>query len=321
VKILVAVDGSACSKAAVHFLASRLAPNAGPDSSIELLNVQPPLPAYAARMAGAANVRAHHASEAKKALSPAQSILRKAGVAASSRYLLGSAGTTVSNAARGADLVVMGSHGHSSVAGLLFGSVTNTVLATCTTPLLIVRKRRPGARKPNDPLRIGVAVDGSTHSSAAVRYLLENEALFGQAAKIVLINVVPDLHLAYVPGLAEIPIPAFSIENALDIQNDAFEIALSPCRRLLKRSGVSWPEVRLAGNAGDRIAEYAQQNRLDLLVMGSHGYGALKSVALGSVATRVAARCQTPLLVIRSRQTAAGKRGRKPRARTTFSIV
>jgi nucleotide-binding universal stress UspA family protein len=318
-KILVAVDGSPSSKAAVRFVASRLAPNTGRETSIELLNVQPPFPAYVARRAGPDNVRAYHAAEAKKALAPAEATLRRAGFTARSRYVLGSAGLAVSNAARGAELVVMGSHGHTAVAGLLFGSVTNTVLATCTTPLLIVRKRRASAQKRNAPLRIGVAVDGSMHSRAAVQYLLQNAALFGRA-EISLINVVPDLHVAYIPGLAELPVPAFSLENAIDIQNDAFDIALEPCRRLLKRKGVSWPEVKLVGNApGDRIATYAQQNRLDLLVMGSHGYGALKSVALGSVATRVAARCQTPLLVIRSSETAGSRRVAKAHARTTLA--
>jgi nucleotide-binding universal stress UspA family protein len=33
--------------------------------------------------------------------------------------------------------------------------------------------------------------------------------------------------------------------------------------------------------------------------MGSHGHSALQAVTLGSVATSVAARCRTPLLLIR----------------------
>jgi nucleotide-binding universal stress UspA family protein len=33
--------------------------------------------------------------------------------------------------------------------------------------------------------------------------------------------------------------------------------------------------------------------------MGSHGYGAFKAAVLGSTATRVAAHCETPLLLIR----------------------
>jgi nucleotide-binding universal stress UspA family protein len=36
-----------------------------------------------------------------------------------------------------------------------------------------------------------------------------------------------------------------------------------------------------------------------VLVLGSHGYGAFKQAVLGSVATRVAAHCDTPLLLVR----------------------
>jgi nucleotide-binding universal stress UspA family protein len=56
--------------------------------------------------------------------------------------------------------------------------------------------------------------------------------------------------------------------------------------------------VCLTGPAGDEIAAYAKK-RLDLLVMGSHGYGAVKAAVLGSVTQRVAAHCATPLLLIR----------------------
>jgi nucleotide-binding universal stress UspA family protein len=314
-KILVAVDGSACSKAAVRFVASRLARNAGTDARIELVNVQLPIPSYPARLAGAASVHAFHASEAKKALAPAAAILRKAGIKADTRYVVGSPGATISSiAARDADLVVMGSHGHTSLVGLLFGSVTTTVLATSATPLLIVRAK--GARKTNAPLRIGVAVDGSRQSLAAVRYMLKHRGLFGAAAEITLLNVVPDPLVAYVPGFAEIPVPQLSPERAVDFQNEMFDAAMRPARTLLKRMGVLWSEMRLVGNSpGDRITAYARASKLDLLVMGSHGYGALKSVVLGSVATRVAAGCNTPLLVVRSVEVAAQRRHAKERSR------
>jgi len=39
---------------------------------------------------------------------------------------------------------------------------------------------------------------------------------------------------------------------------------------------------------------------LDVLVLGSHGRGQFKAAVLGSVATRVAARCTTPLVLIRA---------------------
>lgn len=50
------------------------------------------------------------------------------------------------------------------------------------------------------------------------------------------------------------------------------------------------------------IVEIANEERCDLIVMGSHGRGALGQMMLGSVATRVASTCTVPLLIVRSAQ-------------------
>jgi nucleotide-binding universal stress UspA family protein len=296
-KILVPVDGSDSSNAAIRFIVSRLTP-VNPQLRVELLNVQPPIPRYPARLAGAARVRAHHAAEAGRILKPGVALLKKARVDVSSRYVVGSPAATIGKiAARDADLVVMGAHGHTAMAGLVLGSVTNAVLASCATPLLIVR----GPVKPGrHALKVGIAVDGSKYGVAAVRYFLKHLDLFGSKPDVTLIHVVPDLLSIYLPGLAQMPTPAFSPEQAMSSQNEQFEAAVAPVRKLVKKAELAAAEVRLIGNGpGDNIADYAKEHKLDLLVMGSHGYGAFKSAVLGSVATRVAAKCRTPLLVIR----------------------
>ncbi|MFR3635615.1 MAG: universal stress protein, partial [Sutterella sp.] len=58
--------------------------------------------------------------------------------------------------------------------------------------------------------------------------------------------------------------------------------------------------VCLVGNAGDEISAYAKRRKLDLVVMGSHGYGRFKSAVMGSTATRIAATSNVPLLIIRN---------------------
>jgi nucleotide-binding universal stress UspA family protein len=194
----------------------------------------------------------------------------------------------------------MGARGHTAATGLLLGSVTNTVLATSSTPLLIVRAGAARKTRAAAP-RIGIAIDGSRYGVAAVRYVLKHRELFGRVPALTLIHVVPDLLAAYLPGLAQMPVPMFSPEQAASSQSASFEAAMKPVRTLMKRARQVAGEVRLVGNsAGDEIAAYATDNKLDLLVMGSHGYGAFKSVVMGSVATRVAAKCTTPLLLIRA---------------------
>jgi nucleotide-binding universal stress UspA family protein len=305
-RILVPVDGSPASSAAVHFVAARLTLSGEPAARVELLNVQPTLSLHAARAAGGSRVRAHHDAQASRVLAPAARILRTAGIDAHARSLVGSPGVMLGKTAqREADLVVMGSHGQSSIATLLLGSVTSTVLATSDVPVLIVRAAPRFAPLSRRPLRIGIAVDGARDSIAAVRFLLEHRGLFGGASDITLLSVVPAWSMAYIADLSNLAIPPPTPEQIAQLEHTAFERAVASARKLIVGAGLNAIETRLVSNVpGDAIAAYARTERLDLLVMGSHGYGALKAVVLGSVATRVAAKCKTPLLVVRSRRRA-----------------
>lgn len=296
-RVLIPVDGSAHSNAAVAFVASR-STLIGAQPEVELFNAQLPIPPRAARAAGREMVAGFHDAEAQAVLKPALALLKKAVVQAHARHAVGSPGATVAAAAGNADLVVMGSHGHSAFKGLVFGSVTNAVLAGCRTPLLVVRGTRAPAR---DSLTVGIALDGSAYGLAAIRYVVQHRELFGAQPTLHLIHVAPDLFSIVVPGLGDAPAPLYSPEKVLAAQSAAFEKALAPARKLLAKAGLAATGVSLAGNsAGDAIAAYAKRKRLDLLVMGSHGHGLLKSAVMGSVATRVASCCSTPLLLIRT---------------------
>ena len=297
-RILIPVDGSSFSKSAIAFVASRTALiEQQPD--VELLNIQYPVSARIGRAAGKELVESYQASEANKVLKPCLATLKRVGLIARGTYVVGSPGSTLGKlAAEGAaDLIVMGSHGHTGLRSVLFGSVTNAVLASCTAPLLVLRDVVPK----KDSLRIGIALDGSKYGSAMVRFVAKHRDLFGAAPSVTLLHVVPDLLNLVVPGFfGEMPVPGFEPAQVEAMQHAALEQAMAAPRKLLAAAGLQGKEVRLIGNnPGDEIAAYVKKAKLDILVLGSHGRGALRSVTLGSVSTRVAAKCRTPLLLIR----------------------
>lgn len=296
-KILVPVDGSRFSKAAVEFIASRTT-LLGADPTIRLLNVQAPVPGRAAQMVGKKVVREFHEDEAKKALGPARRALDKAGIAVQTDLRIGHAADEIAAAAADldADLIVMGSHGHGALASAVLGSVTQAVLARTTHPLLVLRAK---AAPKGDSLAVGIAVDGSKIGRTAARWAIKHRDLLGAAPRVTLIHVVPDFAGAVMPDMAGIALPAFSADDIRAMQAQAFEAAVKPVRELLAKAGIACEAVCLVGNAGDEIAAYARKRKLDLVLLGSHGYGAFKRAVLGSVATRVAAHCDTPLLLIR----------------------
>lgn len=85
-------------------------------------------------------VRRQFAAAATKVLVAGRAKLEAAGVPFQSSLQEGSAGKVIADMARSGhfDMVIMGSGGHSSIAGLLIGSVTHKVLATIHCPVLIV---------------------------------------------------------------------------------------------------------------------------------------------------------------------------------------
>ena len=277
-KILIPVDGSAHADAALDFVAS-LASLASLNPDIQLLNVQLPIPPRAAQAAGKEIVNTYYDTEADAVMQPALARLARAGIQAHARHVVGSPGATVGTlAARSkADLVVMGSHGHTAFKRLLLGSVTQAVLAACTKPLLVVRA---GHVPPAGPLAVAIAVDGSKFGLAVVRFVLAHRALFGSGARFRLLHAAP----AGTPAAS-------------------FDQAFAPALRLFGAAGVAVEPVQLTGkNAGDTIAADVARQQDDLLVMGSHGHGAVSTLLLGSVATRATAHCKAPVLLVRHKR-------------------
>ena len=288
-KILVPVDGSKNSLNAVQFIGSRKT-LLGSEPKIELLNVQLPLPARACRLVGQDAIQRYYEDEAEKVFEPSRKILEKEGYQASEAFTVGEAAPTIAKAAEDidADLIVMGSRGQSALKGLFFGSVSNGVLAQSKRPMLVIRDELP------------IAIDGSKYGRAAVRYVLKHLPLFGTQATFYLINVVSDYAGAVMPDMAGMALPALSEEEVLELQREEFNEAMDPLRPLFAKSAVKTKEICLVGNPGDEISAFARKRKLDIIVMGSHGYGRFKSAVMGSVATRIAASSNVPLLVIRT---------------------
>ena len=63
-------------------------------------------------------------------------------------------------------------------------------------------------------------------------------------------------------------------------------------------AGLAVKAELVVGDADHALADYANKN-LDIVVMGSHGYGNFKAAVLGSTAMHVAALTEAPILVIR----------------------
>ena len=144
-------------------------------------------------------------------------------------------------------------------------------------------------------LRVGLSVDDSPFGPKCADYLIAHRHFFGNDATFEIINVVPDDPL-YAPDFVnEGPIPPqLSWE---EIQGLEFEASVKEPIEKFDIAGVPVKSVKLIGSPEDVLPKYADEN-LDVMVMGTHGKGALRSLVFGSSTRAMIAATNLPILVV-----------------------
>lgn len=140
-KILIAVDGSACALAAIEGLQKRRDWFRGPEE-FALIYVHPPLPyRHAAAWAGKEAIHSYYEEESDAALAAARALLDDRRIAYVVEKRVGDPADEIVRFALsgGYDLIVMGTHGHTALANLVMGSVATKVLAISKVPVLFMK--------------------------------------------------------------------------------------------------------------------------------------------------------------------------------------
>lgn len=137
--ILVAVDGSETSDRAAQHAIDLIA--SGSAAELHLINVQPALSGAVAAFVSRDQIDQHHREEGEKALASAVALAKKANVPAKVHIGVGRQGEVVADFARKLDagLVVLGTRGHTGLAGVLLGSVAQDVIAHSKVPVTLVK--------------------------------------------------------------------------------------------------------------------------------------------------------------------------------------
>lgn len=140
-------------------------------------------------------------------------------------------------------------------------------------------------------MKILLAVDGSPYTKKMLAYLVTHDGFFSSGNTYTVLNVQPAL-----PPRVRSIVGKDIVEKYLA---DESEKVLAPVTKFLLRHGIDARSERKVGPAGENIAKLAETGQFDLLVMGSHGHGAVLNLVMGSVANKVLAECRTPLLLVR----------------------
>jgi nucleotide-binding universal stress UspA family protein len=101
-------------------------------------------------------------------------------------------------------------------------------------------------------------------------------------------------------GFEFVPAPLLPVDIYTESTKAAASRYLGAVRELAERAGVPCKVRHLRTlTPAEAIVAVAGSERCDLIVMGSHGRGAMGQLWLGSVTTRVLATCSVPVLVHR----------------------
>lgn len=139
-KVLLPVDGSVYTQRMLDYVAAHDS-MFGADRQYIVLTVVPPIPARVASFLSRSTIDEYYRDEADKVLQPVRSFLEEKDLPFQASFAVGHAAEVIAAqaATQAPDLVVMGSHGHSTLGTVILGSVSAGVLAKCTAPVLLVR--------------------------------------------------------------------------------------------------------------------------------------------------------------------------------------
>ncbi|MCK4652308.1 MAG: universal stress protein [Methanosarcinales archaeon] len=139
--------------------------------------------------------------------------------------------------------------------------------------------------------KILVATDGSANTARAIKYGIE-------LARIADADVCA-VYVLDTSACASMPMDAAwtSLYELLRAEgNEALKYVEEKC----EQSSVPFEGVVLDGHPAHEIVDYANENEIDLIVMGTLGKTGLDRILLGSIASTVAHTSSVPVMIIRS---------------------
>ncbi len=218
-----------------------------------------------------------------KAASDAEEIARQENATIETTWEFGSPhdGILEVAEARGCDLIVMGRSGYGGLQPPFIGSVTARVIGYSPVDVLVVPESAALGWK-----RILLAADGSEYSKKATLRAMTLAKEYGSELKVVSATDIASEFHAESSELAEelCEWPKYCVTNV---------------REQAVKMGVYAECMVRQGKAYRAILSVAEEQKADIIVVGSHGRTGLKRLLMGSVTERVIGHSSCPVLVVK----------------------
>jgi nucleotide-binding universal stress UspA family protein len=188
------------------------------------------------------------------------------------------------------DLITVGTHGRKGFSKLFLGSVTDKLIHRCSCPILTVRCSSAG-NELADFRRVVLPIDFSDHSRLAARYAAALAEATG--AELEVIHVIDKtVHPSFY---------SVGMDSLLELDSELRERAEKATAEFMKETGAAtdFKTIITEGRPSEEITDYAGDNGESLIVIASHGAGALERIMIGSTTERVIHLAECPVLVVK----------------------
>ena len=148
--------------------------------------------------------------------------------------------------------------------------------------------------------KILVPVDGSSASVKALQYAAHLAELEASDAELIALHVLEDIKQGGAIGLQAKYGNVRLVEGFKRARREAALEWLKQIEEAAKKKGIRLKSEILDGDSKvEIIIDYANENSVDLIVMGSRGLTGFKRLLLGSVANAVVSNAPCPVMVVR----------------------
>jgi len=173
-----------------------------------------------------------------------------------------------------ADLIVMSTHGMPGLDRLYVGDVANKLIRILSTPLLLLRPTAKWQSRTSQFKKILVCLDGSEAAERVLRYARALARAFG--SEIVLLSV-----------------PETESEQA------SLQAYLETVAQALRERGYQSRGLVMGSGAARTVLEVSASEKVDLIMMTTHGRGRLeRQASVGSVTDRVIDAANSPVFLV-----------------------
>jgi len=140
-------------------------------------------------------------------------------------------------------------------------------------------------------MKILIPVDGSANSLRAVEYAIGLAAALRETPTFLLLNVQWNV----ATGNVKLFINQDTIN---DYYREQGNVALQKARELLDAANLAYQYHISVGTPAQAVVQYAEEQLVNLIVMGRQGESRLQSLLLGSVGGKVAQLASMPIVLV-----------------------